>query len=252
MSVSRNDLTLYLNSYLRIDEFNDICPNGLQVEGRSQINKIVTGVSASVELFDKAIKKNADAVITHHGIIWNFERPLYKGGYKKRVKLLIENNINLYGFHLPLDAHEEIGNNAVIARLLGLKNIEAFGEHNGQKIGFRGEINAINSDNFLNLVKSEINSDAIIFPYGPDIINKVGIISGAAQKDVKQAVLQDLDLYITGEVSEHTLHYVKEEGIHFIAAGHHATERFGIGALGNHISNKFDVDVEYIEVPNPI
>jgi len=252
MSISRNDLTTYLNSYLRIGEFNDICPNGLQVEGSSQINIIVTGVSASVELFNRAIEKNADAVITHHGIIWNFERPLYKGGYKKRVKLLIDKNISLYGFHLPLDAHEEVGNNAVIAKLLGLKNIEAFGEHNGQKIGFRGEINGVKSAELFNFVKSEINTDSIIFPHGPDIINKVGIISGAAQKEVKQAVLQDLDLYITGEVSEHTLHYVKEEDIHFIAAGHHATERFGIKALGNHISKKFDVDVEYVEVPNPI
>jgi dinuclear metal center YbgI/SA1388 family protein len=252
MSISRTELTDYLYNYLKVDEFNDYCPNGIQFEGKSEINKIVTGVSASVDLFEKAIEKKSDAIITHHGLIWEFERPIYKGGYKKRVKLLIEHDINLYGFHLPLDAHEKVGNNAVIARTLGLKNIKPFGEYKDQYIGMRGELDNMQADVFFELIRSKINEDLIVFAFGPDKIKNVGIISGGAQKEVNQAVDDKLDVYLTGEVTEYTLHYVKEEGIHFVAAGHHATERFGIQALGDHLKKHFDIEVEYIDIPNPI
>ncbi|MBL7135016.1 MAG: Nif3-like dinuclear metal center hexameric protein [Candidatus Marinimicrobia bacterium] len=250
--MKRNELTNYLNTYLRFSEFKDTASNGLQVEGRDEIRKIVTGVSANVELFEKAIELKADAIIVHHGIIWDFEHPVYQGSYKKRIKLLLENDINLYGYHLPLDAHKEVGNNVRIAQILGLKNIEPFGLYNEQFIGFKGEYKFKQAETVLDLVKKEINANAIIFPYGPDKINTVGVISGGAQKEVKQAVLEGLDLYLTGEVSEHILHYVKEEGIHFIAAGHYATERFGVLALGKHIKQKFDLDVEYVDIPNPV
>ena len=129
--MKRDALTVYLNEYLKVSDFSDACPNGLQVEGRSEIRKVITGVSACVELFERAVEKKADAVIVHHGLIWDFARPVYKGGYKKRVKILLENDINLYGYHLPLDAHEEIGNNALMAKLLGLTEIEPFGEYKG-------------------------------------------------------------------------------------------------------------------------
>ena len=250
--MKRNELTQYLNTYLRIDDFKDTASNGLQVEGREKIRKIVTGVSANVELFEKAIKLKADAIIVHHGIIWDFEHPVYQGSYKKRIKLLLENDINLYGYHLPLDAHKEVGNNVRLAQILGLENIEPFGEYNEQLIGFKGEYKLKQAETVFDLVKKEINANAIIFPYGPDKINTVGVVSGGAQKEVKQAVLQGMDLYLTGEVSEHILHYVKEEGIHFIAAGHYATERFGIIALGEHIKQKFELDVEFVDIPNPI
>ena len=252
MNISRDELTDHMHSYLKVEEFNDYCPNGLQFEGKSKINKIATGVSASVDLFKKAVEKKADAIITHHGLIWDFDRPIYKGGYKKRVKLLMEHDISLYGFHLPLDAHEKVGNNAVIAKKLGLKKIMPFGEYKGQYIGMRGELDKMEADSFFELVRSKINEDLIVFAFGPDDIKNVGVISGGAQKEVKQAVLDGLDVYVTGEVSEYTLHYVKEEGIHFVAAGHHASERFGIQALGDHLKKHFDVDVEYIEIPNPI
>ncbi len=250
--MKRNELTGFLDRLLKIDEFTDLGPNGLQVEGREDVNKIVTGVSASVELFEKAIEKKADAVIVHHGLIWNFERPLYRGGYKKRVKLLLENEINLYGYHLPLDAHESIGNNIGIARLLELQDIEPFGEYKGQFVGFKGRLDGIDEKEMFTIIQQRINKKALFFPYGPSKINHVGVISGGAQKEVQQAVLQDLDMFITGEVSEHTLHLVKEEGLHFVAAGHHATERFGIKALGNLLKEKFNIDVEYVEIPNPV
>lgn len=248
----RDELTEYLNEYLQIDKFKDYGPNGCQVEGRREVKKIVTGVSACVELFEKAIEKKADAILVHHGIIWNFERPVYRGGYKKRVKILLNNDINLFAYHLPLDAHAEVGNNIRLAKILDLKTLEPFGDYNGTFIGYKGEISGSEAMDVFDSIKSQINPDAVIFPFGPDVIRSVGIISGGAQKEVKQAVLQGLDLYITGEVSEHILHYVKEEGIHFVAAGHHATERFGIIALGEHLNEKFGVDVEFVDIPNPV
>ena len=173
-------------------------------------------------------------------------------GYKQRVKLLLENDINLFGLHLPLDAHMEIGNNAEIARVLGVRNPQPFGEYNGRLVGVRGELPAVDAQELLKTIRKEVNPDALSFMYGPDKINKIGIISGGAQKNVTQAVEAELDMYITGEVSEHILNYVKEEGIHFISAGHYATERFGVLALGRHLEKQFDVEVEFIDIPNPV
>jgi len=241
-----------LNEYLTTDDFNDLCPNGLQVEGKADIKKIVSGVSASVELFEKAIEQGADAIIVHHGIIWDFEKPLYRGGYKKRIKLLLENEINLYAWHLPLDAHPEVGNNAVLSRLLGLQNVMPFGGYKGQLIGMRGNLENVDKKDFIQSIKVYINPDALVFDYGPDKINSVGIVSGGAHKNVTDAVKQQIDLFITGEVSEHILHYVKEERINFIAAGHYATERFGIKALGEYIEAHFGIETEFIEIPNPV
>ena len=248
----RNELADYLNRYLSADDFSDYGPNGLQFEGRDEIKKVVTAVSASVELFQKAIEKQADAVLVHHGIIWNFERPIYRGGYRQRIKLLLENNINLFAYHLPLDAHSEVGNNFQIARALDLKSVEPFGEYNGKFIGCKGELDSIPSEIFLSGIKDKINPDALVFPYGPKTIRDVGIISGGAQKEVNQAVLANLNIYITGEASEFVMHLAKEEKIHFVAAGHYATERFGIIALGNHLSVKFNLNVEFVDIPNPV
>ena len=250
--MKRDELVTYLNDFLRINEFNDLGPNGLQVEGRAEIKKVVTGVSACVDLFEKAIALKADAIIVHHGIIWDFERPVFRGGFKKRVKLLLEHNINLLAYHLPLDAHEQVGNNVQIAKTLELLDLEPFGEYKGKLIGFKGRLTHTHKEAFFNLIKEKINPDALVFPFGPEKVAKIGIISGGAQKDVKQAVAEGLDAYITGEVSEHILHYVKEEGIHFISAGHHATERFGVLALGDHLRSMSGLDVEFVDIPNPV
>jgi len=246
------DLTEYLNKYLDINNFNDYGPNGLQVYGYDKIGKIVTGVSASVDLFQKAISENAHAIIVHHGIIWNSANPIFKGSYKKRVKLLLENNLNLYAYHLPLDAHKIVGNNIQIANILGLKNTDFFAEMKGVKIGIRGSINNISSKKLFKEIKFKINQKTLIFPFGPDIIKKVGIVTGGGQKEIYSAINNDLDLFITGEVSEFVYHLAKEENIHFIAAGHYATEKFGIIALGNHIKEKFKLDVKFIDIPNPV
>ncbi len=250
--MKRDELVAYLNDFLKIDEFTDLGPNGLQVEGKEEINHVVFGVSACVELFEKAVALKADAILVHHGIIWDFERPVYRGSYKKRVKLLLDNNLNLLAYHLPLDAHEQVGNNIEIAKQLELLDIKPFGEYKGKLIGFRGKLGPMPKETFFNLIREQINSQALIFPYGPEQVERVGIISGGAQKDVKQAVAEGLDAYITGEVSEHILHYVKEEGIHFISAGHHATERFGVQALARHLQEMFDLKVTFVDIPNPV
>ena len=247
----RNELTAILNRFLKPEEFNDLCPNGLQVEGREKVKKIITAVSASVQLFEQAIQEKADTIIVHHGIIWNFERPLYRGGYRERVRLLLQNDINLYGYHLPLDAHPRIGNNARLCQLIGLGQIEPFGDYNGQYIGMRGEIASTDKNLFFDNVAATIESQPTIFDYGPDKIRTVGVISGGAQKEIKQAVAAGLDVFITGEISEHIMHYAHEEKIHFIAAGHYATEKFGIMALGDWLKKQGKLDVRFIDIPNP-
>lgn len=248
----RDQLETFLNDYLSANEFTDLCPNGLQVNGTEKISKLITGVSASVALFEKAISEKADAIIVHHGIIWNFERPLYKGGYRERIKLLLTNNINLFAYHLPLDAHPQIGNNIRLCNALQLKEIKPFGDDKGQYIGMQGTLAPTASHEFFDQLKNIVERDLTIFPYGPEKISSVGIISGGAQKYIAQAVAEGLDAFITGEVSEHIMHYAREEQIHFIAAGHYTTEKFGIIALGDLIAEKFKIEVKFIDIPNPV
>jgi len=250
--MQRRELLMYLDELLEVSRFSDYGPNGLQVEGCDEIKTVVTAVSASVELFEKAIEMRADAVFVHHGIIWNFERPVYRGGYKQRVKLLLENDINLIAYHLPLDAHIKYGNAAQIAERLGLVEIQPFGEYEGNTVGVTARIKATQYTDIVKLIRQKINSNALLFSFGPKQIERIGIITGGAQKEVKQAILANLDMYITGEASEFVMHLVKEEKIHFVAAGHYATERFGIIALGNYISEKFNLNVEFIDIPNPV
>ena len=246
------DLTDYLNTFLKVSDFKDSCPNGLQVEGREEISRVITAVSASVELFERAVHEQAEAVIVHHGLIWDFERPLYRGSYRERIRLLLTENINLLAYHLPLDAHPEIGNNAQLGQALNLKNLQPFADRHGDYIGIRGTAEAVPKDSFFVKIEALINHPIMVFPYGPDYISKAGIISGAAQKDITRAVAEGLDIFITGEASEHIMHYAKEEKIHFVAAGHYATEKFGIMALSDHLSRKFPLQVKFIDIPNPV
>jgi dinuclear metal center YbgI/SA1388 family protein len=250
--MKRQDLVEYLDTYLKINEYPDSCPNGLQVEGKKEISKVFTAVSASVELFERAVHDQADAVIVHHGIIWDFERPLYRGSYRERVRLLLTENINLLAYHIPLDAHPEIGNNAKLCQALNLKNLHPFPDHKGNVIGIRGTAEGVPKDSFFAKIERVVNHSILVFPYGPDSIYQAGVISGAAQKDISRAVAEGLDVFITGEVSEHIMHYAKEEKIHFVAAGHYATEKFGIIALSELLSKQFPLQVKFIDIPNPV
>ena len=248
----RDELEKYLTAFLEVDKFKDYCPNGLQVEGRAEIRKIVTGVSACAELFTLAAVKGADAVLVHHGLIWKDDRPVYRGSYKKRIKILLQNDVSLFGFHLPLDAHPVAGNNAQLAKLLQLRNTEPFCEYNGRDIGIKGKIARTTVEALFARIKNEINPEARIFPYGPAEITTIGIVSGGAAREANQAIPAGLDVYFTGEAAEYSMNYAREEGIHYIAAGHHATERFGVIALGQHLAEKFGLDIEFIDVPNPV
>ncbi len=247
--MQRDALSDYLTTFLNVDDYNDYCPNGLQVEGCGDVKRVVTGVSASVELFKRAIAENADTVVVHHGIIWNGQRQLYRGGYRERVRLLLENNINLYAFHLPLDGHRQVGNNAQLGMLLGLRNTRPFGD---QDLGVYGELDDMPQHAFFEKVEQVVERKPLVFSCGPETIHRVGIMSGGAQKEVVEAVARGLDAYVTGEVSEMTLHYVKEERIHFVSAGHYATEKFGVKALGNHIKERFGLAVTFADIVNPV
>jgi len=164
---------------------------------------------------------------------------------------LLQNDINLWGYHLPIDAHDKYGNNAVLAKLFELEETEGFGEYNGSLIGIKGKTKNSDPNYYFEKVKTELNPHAIILPYGKKEIKTIGIISGGAQKEFNQAISQHIDMYITGEISEYNMHMAKEEKVHFVSAGHHVTERFGVASIGRLLEDKLGIKVKFIDIPNP-
>ncbi len=253
--VHRDELASYLNDYLRIDQFKDYGPNGLQVQGKERIRKLVTGVSACQELFVRAREASADAVMVHHGIFWDYSPSPLTGMQYRRVAELIRGDVNLLAYHLPLDAHPELGNNALAARAFGLENLEPFGLHNGQYIGFKGVFHDKVSTSVLAARCRQVYGarEPLILEGGEDFdIRSMGIISGGAQKELYQAIDAGLDAFLTGEVSEWVMNVARENRIHFISAGHYATEVCGITALGRHVAEEFGIEVEFIDIPNSV
>jgi dinuclear metal center YbgI/SA1388 family protein len=249
---SRDELLRYLNDYLRVPDFRDYGPQGLQVEGKAEVRKVVSGVSGSVALFEAAIAAEADFIIVHHGIFWERESRVVKGGLKRRLELLLGHQLTLAAYHLCLDAHPEVGNNVLAARGLGLENLRPWAEHNSRALGYRGEWPGKPVAEAVREVNALYGTQAVEFLFGPDPVRSVGIVSGGAQSDVRTAIEEGLDLFITGEVSEYVMSTVREGGIHFLGSGHHATERLGIRALGEHLAAQFEVEHEFIDIPNPI
>ena len=249
---SRNEIVDYCNTLLRVDDFEDYCPNGLQLEGKSEIKTIVGGVSACIELFEKAKEISADMILVHHGIIWYGSQPVFTGSYGLRIKLLIDSEINLAAYHLPLDGHLEIGNAAVLANKLGLRDITPAFKKNGQFVGIAAKSEDISLDDFQRKWFKISERDPLIFPFGPDKIKRVMIATGGAQKDISEALSAGADLFITGEVNEQSMHIAKEEKIHFVSAGHHETEKFGILALGDLLQKQFKIDFHFIDIHNPV
>ena len=251
--IQLKDLISYIDSLLKVNDFKDHSPNGLQVEGSASIEKVVTGVSASLELFNQAKEENADLVLVHHGMFWDSDSRVIRGSVKERLLLLLKNNITLAGYHLPLDAHPVYGNNAQIIKKLNLIKREPFGIYGGKNIGFIGYTKGKeNINTFIKKIKQTIDKDILMLKFGNDSINKVAVCSGGAPELVKEAIKRKADLFLTGEATEWVYHLCKEEKIHYIAAGHHATERFGIQALGSHLQKKFKIKVKFIDLPNPI
>jgi dinuclear metal center YbgI/SA1388 family protein len=251
--VDRDSLIAYLDSYLDAATGRDYCPNGLQVEGRTGIRKIVTGVSACIELFQQARQLEADALIVHHGIFWRGDELVLTGVQRQRVAELIRGELNLLAYHLPLDRHPEVGNNAVAVRRLGLTQVERFAEHEGLALGFKGLLpEPTGTQEVLDRVAELYDREPLVFAYGPAMIRSIGVLSGAGGRAFHNAIAEGLDLFITGEADEWTMNLAREAGRHFIAAGHYATERLGIRALGDHLQRQFEVDVEFVDIPNPV
>jgi dinuclear metal center YbgI/SA1388 family protein len=250
--VPRDELIGHLDSYLRAREYRDYGPQGLQVEGRSEIRRVVTAVSSSLELFERAATARADLILVHHGLLWDRDSRLVRGAFRERLATLLRHEINLAGYHLCLDAHPELGNNALAARGLGLTDIQPWCEEAGMPIGYRGRCEPAPAAEWLRRINAFYGSDSLAFLYGPEPVRSIGVVSGGAQRQVHDALAAGLDLYITGEVSEFVMHTAKEGGIHFVAAGHYNTERIGIRALGEYVAARFDVEVEFIDLPNPV
>ncbi len=246
----RNELENYLNQLLDITRFQDYCPNGLQVEGRDRIQKIVTGVTASFELLEAAIACKADAVLVHHGYFWRGEDACITGIKCRRIAMLIKNEINLFAYHLPLDIHPQLGNNTQLAKQLGFAETGRFGE---QDIAFRGELTEAMPLRALEAkISRTLAREPLVIGNPDQSIKKIAWCTGAAQSYFDAAIAQDVDAFVTGEISEQTVHAARESGVAFIAAGHHATERYGVQALGEHLIQKFEIQHQFIDIDNPV
>ncbi|MCY4524048.1 MAG: Nif3-like dinuclear metal center hexameric protein [Halobacteriovoraceae bacterium] len=252
MTISRKDLEFFLDNLLVPSDFVDYGPNGLQVEGESSIKRIAFAVSATRDSILKTLENKAQALVVHHGLFWKFHgaRPL-KGAFGKRVLPLAQHNINLFAYHLPLDAHMEVGNAGQIARLIGLQKIAAFGSYEGKPLGVQGRCSFIVKDLRAKLENILRHPVILSTPDDKARIKSLGIITGGANSEWTFALQDNLDAYLTGEISEHDWHEAKEAGIHFFAGGHHATEQFGIQALMKKVEEKFSVDCFYIDSENP-
>nr|WP_024967431.1 type 2 GTP cyclohydrolase I [Pantoea sp. IMH] len=242
------ELEHIVNQQLDTASFSDYAPNGLQVEGRGEVAKIVTGVTACQALLDEAVRLNADAVLVHHGYFWKNEVPVIKGMKRNRLKTLLTNDINLYGWHLPLDAHPQLGNNAQLAKLLG---IEVQGEV--MPLVPWGELNqALTGEQLARRIADKLGREPLhCGDNAPDEIRRVAWCSGGGQGFIDAAAAFGVDAFITGEVSEQTIHSAREQGLHFFSAGHHATERGGIKALGEWLAENHGLNVTFIDIPNP-
>ncbi|MDO9184067.1 MAG: Nif3-like dinuclear metal center hexameric protein [Bacteriovorax sp.] len=251
-----SDLELFLKTILRPELFDDYCPNGLQIEGRSEIQKIIFAVSATRESTEYAAAKKACALIVHHGVFWKFHgtRTL-TGPFAKRVFPLIKNDINLFGYHLPLDGNIEIGNAAGLARAIGLLNLSAFGAYKGASTGVKGEFEKAISATLLKSILAEKLQHTILYSNPLEAKNEIktiGIITGGANSEWREAAKLGIDAYITGEMSEHDYHESRESGIHMFAGGHNATEKFGIQSLMKLIQKEFpNLECEFLDSENP-
>lgn len=252
MSVSRHELIAHCDSLLNTAAFADYAPNGLQVEGRAEVRRIVSGVTASQALIDAAIEQGADTVLVHHGYFWKNEDARVIGMKRNRLAALLKHDINLIAYHLPLDGHPELGNNAQWAKALGMTNMEGFIGKPGAEIGMRGVLPVAVSGGELKRMLELILGRSVMHVAGTDsLVRLLGLCSGGAQGYIGEAAEAGLDAYLTGEISEHTVHVAREMGIHFYACGHHATERFGVRALGDHLATHFGIEHRFIDIDNP-
>jgi len=248
--MERDELLRYLDATLETARFRDYCPNGLQVEGRAEVRRIVAGVTASQALLEAAIARSADAILVHHGWFWKGEDGRITGLRRRRIGTLLTHDINLFAYHLPLDAHPGLGNNAQLAQRLGWIAEGRFGE---QDIAWHGSVAAPTTAGAL------AASLAAALGRPPQMIGdlnrpvcRIGWCSGGAQGYFEQAIALGLDAYVSGEISEQTVHLARESGVAYLAAGHHATERYGVQAVADHLADRFGLQCEFVDIDNPV
>jgi dinuclear metal center YbgI/SA1388 family protein len=245
--IDNKTLTTYCQDYLKVKDFNDYCPNGLQIEGKKNIQKIITGVSANQALIDAAIDEKADCLLVHHGFFWKGENACITGIKKNRITALLQNNVNLLAYHLPLDAHPIIGNNAQLAQLFNIKNPRPI----GKTLVWQGELN-LSTEVLTAQIEQVLTRKPWVFGKPNTLIKKIAWCSGGAQDYLKYAIDVGAECFITGEISEQTPAVTLEQNMVFISAGHHATERYGVQALGKHLADKFTLDCQFIDINNPV
>jgi len=249
----RDEIIAFLDDLLDAGSWEDYGPNGLQVPGAEEVSVVATGVSAHRELFERAREAGAQLVLCHHGLFWRNQPRQIDARMKERLKALFDSDMSLAAYHLPLDAHPEVGNNALICEALGLERAEPFGSHNGRAIGFVGRApQAIPRDELVSRCTRALEREPLVFDSGPEEIATVGIVSGGGAGSLSEAIERGLDAFLTGEPSEPGMADSREAGVNFIAGGHWATETFGVRRLGELLAERFGVEHRFVAIPNPV
>jgi dinuclear metal center YbgI/SA1388 family protein len=253
-SVRITSIVEALDELLEPAAFEDLGPNGLQVPGGAEVHRIVTGVSAQKELIERAIELDAQLLLVHHGLFWDFHPTGLTPVLAERLRPLFKHDLALAAYHIPLDAHPEVGNNAILANALGCERHEAFGDFRGRAIGRAGTFpgGGVGAQELFARVREVTGRDPLVQGAGPGIVRRIGIVSGSAADALGEAAALGLDAFLTGEPREHVMADARELGMHFIAAGHYATETFGVRALGDWLASRFGVEHIFVDIPNPV
>lgn len=249
----RDALIDHLDELLDSPSFDDYGPNGLQVPGASEVETVVTGVSAHRELFERAAEHGAQMVLAHHGIIWNTQPRAITPQLRARLQALFESDMSLAAYHLPLDAHAEVGNNALICAELGLERADPFAAMRDRPIGWVGRSDeGIAFAELVERCRATFGQDPLVWDAGPDTVRSIGVLSGGGAPALAEAIELGLDAFLTGEPAEYAMADAREAGIHFLACGHYATETFGVRRLGDLLAERFGVEHRFVEIPNPV
>ena len=251
-SVDREQLSEYLACLLDIKRIRDFSPNGLQVEGRGRIASLVTGVTASAALIDAALSDGADAILVHHGYFWRGEDGRITGTRRRRLKSLLVNDLNLFAYHLPLDMHPELGNNAQLGLRLGLVRQEQFGENELGWLGRADDAQLRTVGDLAARIEQRLGRTPLLIGDAQHPAGRIGWCTGAAQGFLDDAIAAGANTYLSGEISEQTVHLARESGVAYLACGHHATERYGVQALGEHLAAQFGIRHRFIDIDNPV
>jgi len=248
-----DEIISFCDELLEIESFEDMTPNGRQVPGAREVSKVATGVTPTLEMLRGGLEAGAELILTHHGLLWGtFEHGLTPG-VANRLRALLDAEATLAAYHLPLDAHPEVGNNALLCEGLGLERGDPIGEVKGRPVGFVGRsAEPVPFKDFLDRLESLVGREPLVQGDGPPEIGSVAIVSGAAASNLTEAALAGVDAFLTGEPAEHAMGEASEAGVHFIAAGHYATETLGIRRLGDLVADRFGVEHQFIDAPNPV